>query len=148
LRAIRDYLSARPEPKDFAQAARALRATHGDAFPALADRDWADMADAMFRKINGRIVPDYDPALVEPLKVMDFNQPLPDLWQQFVVLAATPMLVVRGETSRLLSQETAEEMVRRCGSGAELVIAPGQGHAPVLHVGKARDAVARFVNRY
>ena len=55
LRAIRDYLTARPEPKDMAQAARALRATHGDDFPALGDGDWFDMAEAIFRRIERRI---------------------------------------------------------------------------------------------
>lgn len=148
LRAIRDYLSARPEPKDFAQAARALRATHGDAFPILDDGGWADMAEAIFRDIGGRIVPDHDPALVEPLRATDFSQKLPDLWQQFEALGATPMMVIRGENSRLLSQATAEEMVRRHGAGAELVIAEGQGHAPVLHVGTLRSAIVGFIGRH
>ncbi len=40
LAAIRDYLAAWPRPKDWDQAVRALKATHGHGFPALTDTDW------------------------------------------------------------------------------------------------------------
>lgn len=146
LRRIRDYLAARPEPKDFAQAARALKATQGGDFTILADADWVDMADAIFREIGGKIVPDYDPALVEPLKTMDFSQPPADLWEQFGSLSSIPLLIIRGENSTLLSSATVEEMLRRHG-GAEAAAAPGQGHAPLLHVNGLAGAVADFLDR-
>jgi pimeloyl-ACP methyl ester carboxylesterase len=133
LRKIKDYLSARPEPKDFGQAARALKATHGADFPILTDKDWAEMAEAIFREIDGRIVPDYDPALVEPLKTMDLSQPPQQLWEQFGGLLAMPLLIIRGENSSLLSAATVDEMLRRHG-GAKAITAPGQGHAPLLHL--------------
>lgn len=146
LRRIRDYLSVRPEPKDFAQAARALKATHGDDFSVLADEDWSEMADAIFREIDGRIVPDYDPMLVEPLRTMDLGQSPPDLWQQFASLSPLPLLVIRGENSSLLSAGTVEEMLRR-HSGARAVTAAGQGHAPLLHLPGLAKAVADFLDR-
>jgi pimeloyl-ACP methyl ester carboxylesterase len=146
LRRIKDYLSARPEPRDFAQAARALKATHGDEFTALDDGDWAEMADAIFRDIGGRIVPDYDPMLVEPLKTMDLGKAPPDLWEQFKGLAAIPLLVVRGENSSLLSVATVEEMLRRHGR-AQAITAPGQGHAPLLHLPGIAGRVADFLDR-
>jgi pimeloyl-ACP methyl ester carboxylesterase len=145
LRRIRDYLSARPQPRNFAQAARALRATHGGDFPILTEGDWAEMAEAIFREIEGAIVPDYDPLLVEPLKTMDLSKPPPDLWAQFESLAATPMLIIRGENSSLLSAATVEEMLRR-HAGASAVAAPGQGHAPLLHLPGIADAVAAFLD--
>jgi pimeloyl-ACP methyl ester carboxylesterase len=145
LRVIRDYLSARPEPKDLAQAARALKATHGADFPALIDTDWNDMADAVFRQTGGRLVPDYDPALVEPLKTMEMDQPLPDLWQQYQTLASIPLMIVRGENSKLLSADVAREMVERHGPEIELIVAIGQGHAPVLHVPDVRQPLSEFI---
>lgn len=145
LRRIRGYLSARPEPRDFAQAARALKATHGEDFTLLTDEDWAEMADAIFREIGGTIVPDYDPKLVEPLKTMDFSQRPPDLWEQFGNLSPIPMLIVRGENSSLLSVGTVEEMLRRHG-GAQAIAAPGQGHAPLLHLPGLAGAVADFLD--
>lgn len=142
---IRDYLSARPEPRDFGQAARALKATHGADFTILDDRDWDEMADAIFREIDGRIVPDYDPALVEPLKTMDLTQPPPQLWDQFGSLVGLPLLVIRGENSSLLSTATVSEMLRRHGR-AKAMNAPGQGHAPLLHLPDLAPAIAAFLN--
>jgi len=145
LRLIRDYLSARTEPQDFIEAAHALKATNGADFPMLRDDDWRDMAHAIFRETSGRIVPDYDPALVEPLKTINMDQPLPDLWQQYQTLAAVPMLIVRGENSKLLSAEVAREMIERGDPEIQLTIARGQGHAPILHVSDVRQAVTAFI---
>lgn len=145
LRAIRDYLSVRSEPKNFAEAARALKATHGADFPVLDDGDWNDMAHAIFRETGGRIVPDYDPALAEPLKTMDMNQPLPDLWKQYEVLASIPLMIVRGENSKLLSAEIAREMAERHGRQIELITARGQGHVPLLHIPEVRQPVFSFI---
>jgi pimeloyl-ACP methyl ester carboxylesterase len=103
------------------------------------------MADAIFREVGGTIVPDYDPKLVEPLKTMDFSQPPPDLWEQFGSLSPIPMLIVRGENSSLLSIGTMEEMLRRHG-GARAITAPGQGHAPLLHLPGLAGAVADFLD--
>lgn len=146
LRRIKDYLSVRPEPKDFGQAARALKAAHGNDFAILNDKDWAEMADAIFRDIDGRIVPDYDPMLVEPLKSMDLSKAPPDLWEQFGGLVSIPLLVIRGENSSLLSVATVEGMLRRHGE-AKAITAPGQGHAPLLHLPGIAGAVAGFVDR-
>lgn len=148
LRGIRDYLAKRTEPADFDEAARGLKAVHGADFPALADSDWADMAHAIYRQTDGRIVADFDPALIAPLAAMDFEQPLPDLWPQFEALRGIPMLIVRGENSRLLSEQVAGEMVRRHEGGAELIMAHGQGHAPLLHVGSVKHALMAFIARH
>lgn len=145
LRRIRDYLSARPEPEDFAEAARQLKAAHGSDFTILTDDDWLEMADAIFRAAGGKIVPDYDPALVEPLRTMDFSQPPPELWEQFQSLSAIPLLIIRGENSSLLSSATVREMLRRHGR-ARAFTAPGQGHAPLLHLPGPAEAVAEFLD--
>ncbi|MGV3551676.1 alpha/beta fold hydrolase [Rhizobium sp.] len=144
LRLIRDYLSARPEPSDFAQAARALKATHGADFSILTEDDWAEMADAIFRRIDHKIVPDYDPALVDPLKAMDLSKPLPALWEQFDALGSIRLLIIRGENSSLLSAATMQEMLRR-HSDARAITALGQGHAPLLHLADVAGAILGFL---
>lgn len=141
---IRDYLSARSEPASFAAAARSLKATHGAAFAILTDADWAEMALAVFREIGGRIVPDFDPALVEPLKKMKLDQPLPELWEQFDTLRPLPLLVIRGANSTLLSADAVEAMLRRHRNAAALV-AHGQGHAPLLHQPDVAQGIAAFL---
>jgi pimeloyl-ACP methyl ester carboxylesterase len=53
-----------------------------------------------------------------------------DLWALWEMIKC-PVLILRGETSELLSKKTAEEMLRR-GPDAELIEIPKTGHAPAL----------------
>jgi pimeloyl-ACP methyl ester carboxylesterase len=147
LRRIRDYLSARPKLNTLPDAVDHLKALHGAEFPALGEADWRDMADAIYREVDGSLTADFDPALVEPLRSMDFSVTLPDLWKQFDLLTGIPLLVVRGENSRLLSEETVAEMLSR-HPRARAVTAKGQGHAPLLHIEDVYQAVALFLSAH
>jgi pimeloyl-ACP methyl ester carboxylesterase len=80
---IKAYLSRTSKPRDWSEAARVLSEAHGKSFPALTDADWADFARAVFVEKKGTLVPDYDPALLDGLKGVDLNTPLPTLWPQF-----------------------------------------------------------------
>ena len=53
-----------------------------------------------------------------------------ELWPVYDAIRC-PTRVLRGETSDVLTRETAQEMTRR-GPHAELVEIPGVGHAPML----------------
>lgn len=144
LRNIRDYLSIGRQFSGFLDAATHLQLIHGAAFTALADSDWLDMAKAIYRDIDGPVVADFDPALTEPLKEMDFSQPLPDMWPQFDSLGSIPLLVIRGENSTLLSEKTVSEMALR-HPDIRVLIADGQGHAPLLHLPAVFDEIAAFL---
>jgi pimeloyl-ACP methyl ester carboxylesterase len=147
LRDIRDYLSQRSSPATLDDAADGLARIYGAAFPALSRTDWLDMADALYVEKAGRLVTDYDPKLTDQLQAIDFSKPLATLWPQFELLAKVPLLVVRGDHSRLLSQETLTRMARS-SSAVKTVTAPGQGHAPLLHhpdiFSSVRDFLAAF----
>ncbi|MFN7012073.1 MAG: alpha/beta fold hydrolase [Allorhizobium sp.] len=146
LRQIQDYLRRESAPKDFDEAAKRLRAVHGAAFPALSPADWQDMAEAIYREIGGKLLADFDPAIASQFAAADLSQPLADLWANFAGFSGKPLMTIRGETSRLLSQETLAEMGRRHGTMAS-VTAAGQGHAPVLHLGRLDEAIAAFLGR-
>lgn len=132
LREIRDYLSRRSSPATIEEAADGLARIHGEAFPALSRPDWLDMAEALYTEKTGRLVTDYDPKLTDQLQAIDFSKPLATLWPQFDLLAKVPLLVVRGDHSRLLSRQTLARMAVHSPS-VKTVTAPGQGHAPLLH---------------
>jgi pimeloyl-ACP methyl ester carboxylesterase len=102
------------------------------------------MAAAIYRDIDGRPVADFDPAIAAQLQTIDFDLPLPDLWPDFDHLAARPLMVIRGEHSDLLSDRTIAEMAPRHPSVAVLE-APGQGHAPLLHLEPIFRHIRRFV---
>jgi pimeloyl-ACP methyl ester carboxylesterase len=143
---IRAYLQRSPQPLSFTQAVAAQKAVHGADFPALNQRDWERMVDALYRDDDGQFLPDFDPALVDTLAGIDFTQPLPTLWPQFDALARLPLLAIRGENSRLLSATTLEDMQRH-HPGIETIIVAGQGHAPFLETGHLSQTIAAFINR-
>lgn len=141
---IRYYLNSDRRPADWSEAVDLLKETHGASFTALGEHDWREMALALYRNVGGRPVADFDPAIAEQLKSIDFSQSLPDLWAQFESLTPLRLMLIRGENSSLLSQETADEMVRR-HPGLALHNAENQGHAPFLHLGTIPAAIRAFL---
>lgn len=141
---IKAYLSRAPKPKDWADAAEILAETHSKSFPVLSPGDWMDFARAIFVEKNGALVPDYDPALLDGLKGVDLNTPLPTLWPQFEGLGNMPLMALRGEHSTLLSPETLDEMKARVPS-LQTVTIPGHGHAPILHLSGIPEMLAKFL---
>ena len=145
LEQIQAYLGREQKPpSDMDEAAAVLRAIHGDAFPALRPEDWRDMADAIYREIDGRIVADFDPAIAAQMASADLSLPIPDLWTNFEAFGGAPLMAIRGETSTLLSPETLEEMASR-HPGLATVTAGGQGHAPILHLDDLAAQVSDFL---
>ena len=144
LRQIQTYLGKRRLPASFADAAEILRVTHGAEFPALGDEDWHGMAQVLYREVDGQVLADFDPGIAEQFRSADLSQGLPDLWPQFAALAEKPVMVVRGEHSRLLSRDTVEEMVRR-HPRLVAIEAGGQGHAPLLHLTGLAEEIGGFL---
>lgn len=146
LRHICDYLgSGRPQALTRAEALGAQKAAHGADFPALGEADWETMVDAIYRGGADGLVPDFDPALTATLAGIDFSQPLPTLWPQFEALAAVPVLAIRGQNSRLLSERTLAEMARR-HPALQTVTVAGQGHPPLLESGDLPWTIAAFID--
>jgi pimeloyl-ACP methyl ester carboxylesterase len=149
LLAIARYLNQESRYATWRSAAIALKMLHGSAFPALAAEDWDEMARCLYRDQDGAIVPDYDPALVAPLKSLTEETPLAsmfsDLWSLFDRLSGQPLMTIRGETSTLLREETVLAMARRHDNMIRLA-APGQGHAPLLHLPGVFEPVQRFLD--
>lgn len=144
---IRDYLR-RPAARfsTWDEVIAAVKATHGASFPALDEADWADLARAIHREDGGAIVPDHDPAITAPLAALTPETQLPALWPQFAAFEPLPMLVIRGEFSRLLSPQTVDAMASR-HPDMTVRVAKGQGHAPLLHRPDTAEAIDAFLAR-
>ncbi|WP_419910424.1 alpha/beta fold hydrolase [Hoeflea sp.] len=132
------------EPANLLQVAETLKNLQGAAFSALSNQDWRDLAAASFEEKDGKVVGRFDPALIEMLHAVDLNVPLPTAWPQFDGLRNIPLLAIRGENSSLLSQATVDEMSSR-NPDMLCHTAPGQGHAPLLHVGELPKVIAAFL---
>lgn len=120
-----------------------LNRTLGPQFPAFDTDDWLKMADQLSSPRNGKCCLDYDPALGNTLADLDENPPWPDLWPVFEPLKSVPLLVIRGEYSDLLSEETCTKMMAE-HPGAKTVTVSGQGHAPLLWDSPTQSAIGAF----
>ncbi|WP_349957810.1 alpha/beta hydrolase [Rhizobium sp. ZPR3] len=144
---IRDYLNRDKKPANWDEAIEILRENHGSAFGALDEDDWRDMARAIYVLRDGKPVADYDPAIAAQMRTLDLEAPIPDLWTQFQAFQDIPLMVIRGENSKLLTQTTTDEMANRHPEMA-IKIARGQGHAPILHLGDIPDAIRHFTSGF
>lgn len=139
---ISAYVGRIPLPGSWKEAGALVHDMGRRAFPAIPAEEWEEVARQWFNEHKGRPAPGYDPALSNVLSVLD--GPIPELWPQFEALARVPVLVLRGETSDILSAATVEEMRRRHPALSSFVV-KGQGHAPLLRDAESIDAVARFL---
>ncbi|KQV63892.1 alpha/beta hydrolase [Rhizobium sp. Root1220] len=141
---IRDDLNDAAVPRSWSDAPALLQSRLGPDFPALAETDWAEMAEAIYREIDGKLAGDFDRAIAEQLKTIDFEKPLPDLWRHFDMFADTPLVVIRGENSDLLSAAIVAEMAAH-HPGLTVVLAPGQGHPPLIHINPVFGRIRQFL---
>lgn len=115
------------------------------AFPHYNDDDWAAFARRLFIE-NAVGVPTlaYDPDISAPIKAAGAGALVPDLWPLYRTLAERPTLIVRGQTSDLLSPAILERMLAE-GAQAQSVEVDGIGHAPMLDEPQAKQAITAFL---
>ncbi len=142
LGSISAYVGRIPLPASWAEAGTLVHEMGRRAFPAVSADEWIEVARQLFNEHKGRPAPGYDPALSNALSVLD--GPIPQLWPQFEALKRVPVLVLRGETSDILSAETVATMQRLHPALTSFVV-KAQGHAPLLRDGETIDTVARFL---
>jgi pimeloyl-ACP methyl ester carboxylesterase len=142
LRRIRDYMVASGDSPmtarfaDLDSVERHLRLVHAP-FGPLSEAQWADMARNSARKLpDGRYTLHYDPRIAEPMRGQDpVDVDMWPLWDRIRV----PRMVIRGETSDVLTAETCARME---ASDARAFVVPETGHAPAL-LDPAQIAVIR-----
>jgi pimeloyl-ACP methyl ester carboxylesterase len=139
---IKSYVGKGVRFKSWEEAADAVAANNAHAFANYTREDWLRMAKRNCREDNGEIVFDYDMAIALPFDAAA-AAPQVDMWPLFLALAQKPLMVVRGETSDLLSAETAAKM--QAVPGVKLVVVPGVGHAPDLTEPEALAAIDDFL---
>ena len=94
------------------------------------------------------IVLDYDMAIAEAFNPpSERDRPRSTCGRSIAQLGHSPLLIVRGEASDLLSAETAAAMVDAI-PGAELVTVPGVGHPPELTEPAATAAIDSFLAQF
>jgi pimeloyl-ACP methyl ester carboxylesterase len=141
---IKTYVGRMPAPDNWDDAVALMRRLHGAQFTALTGHDWEAWARLSWRDDSGHPAGDYDPALAATLDGIEFDKPMPNLWNEFRALPARlPLLAIRGENSDLLSAATVAAMAE-AHPGMETLTVAGEGHAPLLR-GPILERIAAFV---
>lgn len=142
---IAGYVGKGAPVASWAEAAAALQAVQAASYPTYGPADWMRMARATYTETpEGRLRPDYDPALAQAFAVD--TGVAPDMWPAFEVLRTIPALILRGALSDILSADTVSEMAGRFPA-AEVVTIADRGHAPDLMEPAATAAILAFLRR-
>jgi pimeloyl-ACP methyl ester carboxylesterase len=140
---IKSYVGKLPRPKSFEEGAEILRRLFGQQFTKLTDDEWLAYSHRSFKVDQRSLAPTYDVRLGKTLDGIDFNRPLPPLWNEFDGLGRVPLMVLRGENSDLLSEDTVAAMRARRPT-MEAITVPDQGHAPILSGAELIGRIAAF----
>jgi pimeloyl-ACP methyl ester carboxylesterase len=142
---ILGYAGKGSEVRDWNDAAAYVRRTNGVAFPDFGEEDWHRFAQRTFRQGSAGPELDYDPAISlalqkPPPKLAGFIAGL--LFRRLA--RKRPTLLIRGETSDIITAEIADKM-QRMAPDLQRVDVPGVGHAPMLSEPQAVDAIDQFL---
>lgn len=144
---IRGYVGLPAQVDDWAGAAAYVKAGNASVFPQYGDDDWDRMARRTFRQVGGRPELDYDPDIALPIRAADSSAAAPDLWPFFKALVVgRPALLIRGETSDILSRDITARM-RAAAPEMAFAEVPAVGHAPMLDEPVASAAIVRLLDR-
>jgi pimeloyl-ACP methyl ester carboxylesterase len=140
---IKGYVGQMPPVGSWAEAVAQLRAIYSSAWPDLSEEMWATLARRSFREdASGTPVLDFDPNLGVAIRAAP--ETTPDLWPLFSALR-TPILVIRGALSDILSAATVERMQREKPDLVSVTL-PNRGHVPLLDEPESLAAIDAFLD--
>lgn len=130
---MKQYVGQYGTYTDLQQVSQVLRLLFAG-FGAVPDDIWLELCSHMVRPApEGGLTLHYDRAIGQPLQALTEEAALaaePVMWALYDQIRAQ-VLLIRGQDSDLLTQETAQAMTER-GPRARLVQWPHVGHAPTL----------------
>ena len=130
LQRIAAYVGVMPKFATMEKAEEYIRSISAP-FGPHSDAQWRFLTETWVRQMaDGSFRPHYDPRIAEPFRAAIPEGDNMELWHVYDAMRC-PTLVIRGETSDLLSHATVAAMARR-GPRARVVEIPGVGHAPTL----------------
>lgn len=143
---IKTYVGKSQSWPTWLHAARHFSELLHDAYPKWNLDQWLVFTKRVCKlSTGGRVVLDYDMRIAEPFRVSGGDTGS-DLWTAFDGLSGVPLLVVRGEQSDLLTEESLAQMQSRMPL-MESVTVPYVGHAPTLDEPEAQAAIDRLLSR-
>jgi pimeloyl-ACP methyl ester carboxylesterase len=127
---ISEYVGKGPRFDSIEQAEAYLRLVAAP-FGPLTDTQWRHLAEHSLKQAaDGKYDLHYDPGIAEPFRAAMGEGKDYELWQIYDLIRC-PTRVLRGETSDVLTRETAQDMSAR-GPHPQVIEIAGVGHAPML----------------
>lgn len=145
LQRLRGYVGKSGIFESWDAAAASIKSQGPEIYPEFQDEDWIAFAERTCVEMpDGKVKFAYDPAIQDGMKDDNPTTVPPDLWPLYESLFSTPLLIIRGDRSDILSQDTAERMAD-LHPDSRLLIVPNRGHAPLLDEPVAVEAITTFL---
>jgi pimeloyl-ACP methyl ester carboxylesterase len=148
LKRIAGYAGGNETFDSWGDAAAAIGRTQAGVYPDYGEEAWMEFARrTCVERDDGKIGFDYDPVIVQgmgstsPGWRVNFA-----MWRVFATLKSIPLLIIRGETSDILTKKTAKRMLRRHKT-SQLLTVPERGHTPFLDEPVSLHAIGKFLTR-
>lgn len=131
----------------WAEALEQTKLNNSHGFPKLNNGEWLSFTKNLYRvNKDGNLELNYDPNIAIPFHSVDSQGVSVDLWPVFDSIASTPLMLIRGALSDLVTKETAQEMARRAPD-MEYLEVPDSGHAPLLNDSQSIVAIEEFLTK-
>jgi len=142
---IGQYVGLQSRPGTWPAALAQARANFGSAYQDLDEAGWLAFTKRGYREVEaGVVVADYDPKIGDALRAAPST--IADLWPVWAALTRTPVLVIRGARSDILTTETVERMALEKPDLERFEVAH-RGHAPLLDEPGVLPAIDTFLSR-
>ena len=142
---VQEYTGRIPPVKTWEEAARQAKEIYGQWLPGLSDDDWRKMAWRGYRE-NAEGIPtlDIDSNIGEAVR--NVGPQKGDPWELFDTLKNTPVLLLWGLMSDILTEDLVDKMKAR-KEDLEVVSVPDRGHVPLLDEPECLAAIDSFLQR-
>jgi pimeloyl-ACP methyl ester carboxylesterase len=146
---IQGYVGGSQPMANWQEAAARCQSINGDALQGFRQEDWLAFARRTCVELaDGRVAFAYDPGIATAMSGDDPAAVPADMWPLWDMLAAIPVLVIRGAHSDILSPGTVKEMAQRHWQDFTAIDIPGRGHAPILDEPAALSAIDGFLSAH
>ncbi|MEN0041889.1 MAG: alpha/beta hydrolase [Pseudomonadota bacterium] len=109
------------------------------------DEEALAYAKTVWRNNDGKPAHDRARDLLRASNSGNFDDKQAEYWKEFAVLKNTPLLLIHGGESKLVTPNEIERMKKVAGKSLTVVEAEGQSHPPELAVGALPKTVADFL---
>ena len=129
LQRVQEYTGRLPPVASWDEAVDQARDIYGHWLPGLTDADWRKMARRAYREQDGAPRLDFDPNVGRAVREVGAQKG--DPWALFASLQATPVTLLWGVDSDILTRDIWERM-QAMKPDLEVVAVANRGHVPLL----------------